>query len=96
MYPYYQIAEPITENAEDFGRQSVFTDCYMLFNLPHPDTGKRYILAKQFPTLNTCTRACKELVPNAEYIVESYLPRKNSRRSQQRWHRIPKDSATAS
>jgi hypothetical protein len=63
MYPYYQIAEPIAECAEDFGGQSVFTDCYMLFNLPHPDTGKRYILAKQFPSLSTCTRARNEFVP---------------------------------
>jgi hypothetical protein len=89
MYPHFQIAEPIVES-DDFGSRSVFTDCYMLFNLPHPDTGKRYILAKNFPTLDACTRARNELVPDAEYIVETYLPRKNSRRSQQRWHRIPK------
>lgn len=86
MYPYYQIAEPIN----GYDGQTVFTDCYMIFNMPHPETGKRYVLAKKFPTLDACTCAYRELVPNAEYIVETYLPRKNSKKSQSRWHRIPK------
>ena len=86
MYPYYQIAEPI--NGSD--GQTVFSDCFMIFNMPHPETGKRYVLAKKFPTLDACTRAYKELVPDAEYIVETFLPRKNSRKCQSRWHRIPK------
>jgi hypothetical protein len=90
MYPYYQIAEPIAEHGEGFCGQSVFTDCYVLFNLPHPETDIRYLLAKKFPTLDTCTRARNELVPDAEYIVETYLPRKNSRRPKLRWHRISK------
>ena len=88
MYPYFQIAEP----AGEFEAQSVFTDCFVIFNMPHPDTGKRYILAKKFSTLEACTRAFKELVPNAEYIVETFLPRKNSKRSQARWYPIPKNS----
>jgi len=89
MYPHYQIAEPI----EGHEGHTVFTDCYIIFNMPHPETGKRYILAKQFPTLDACTRAYRELVPNAEYIVETYLPRKNSRKSQSRWLQIPKNNA---
>jgi hypothetical protein len=88
MYPYFQIAEP----AEGHPEQSVFTDCLMLFKLAHPETGKRYILAKKFPTLNTCTRASKELAPDAEYIVETFKPRKNSKYSQKRWHHIPGDN----
>lgn len=86
MYPYFQIAEPI----QGYDGQTVFKDCFMIFNMPHPETGKRYVLAKKFPTLDACTRAYRELVPNAEYIVESFLPRKNSKKSQSRWHQIPK------
>ena len=86
MYPYFQIAEP----SEGFEAQSVFTDCFMIFKMPHPETGKRYILARKFPTLDACTRAYRELVPDAEYIVETCLPRKNSKKPTSHWHRIPK------
>ncbi len=82
MYPYFQIAEPA-------GKETVFTDCFIVFDMPHPDTGKRYLLTKQFPTLDACTRAFKENTPDAEYIVETFLPRKNSKRPQQRWLQIP-------
>ena len=87
MYPYFQIAEPAEGQA-----QSVFTDCYITFNMPHPDTGKRYILAKIFPTLDACTRAYKQLVPEADYIVETFLPRKNSKTPKTQWHQIPKNN----
>ena len=86
MYPHYQIAEPI----DGYDGQSVFSDCYIIFNMPHPETGKRHLLAKQFPTLDACTRAHRELVPHAEYIVETFLPRKNSKKPTSHWHRIPK------
>jgi hypothetical protein len=88
MYPHYQIAEPVV----GYETQSVFTDCYVVFNMPHPETGRRYLLAKQFPTLDACTRAYRELVPDAEYIVETFLPRKNSKKSKTLWHRIPKNN----
>jgi hypothetical protein len=89
MYPYFQIAE----SAE---KESIFVkQCCMIFNIPHPDTGKRYLLAKKFPTLATCTRAYKELIPGAEYIVETFLPRKNSKKPQLKWHRIPKGNTTS-
>jgi len=91
MYPYFLIAE----TPEGQAWQSVFTDCLTIFNLPHPDTGKRYILAKKFSTLAACTCAFKELVPNAEYIVETYLQRKNSKKPQMIWHRIPRNDTKA-
>jgi len=86
MYPYFQIAEP----SEGFAAQSVFTDCLVLLNVQHPDTGKQYLLAKKFPTLDTCTRAFRQFVPDAEYIVETYLPRKSSKQPEKRWYQIPK------
>jgi len=89
-YPYYQIAEPITEYKEGFSGETVFTDCLVLHNMPHPETDKRYLLAKKFPTLGMCTIARNELVPDAEYIVKTYLPRINSRQPKMRWYRIPK------
>jgi hypothetical protein len=89
MYPYFQIAE----SGEELAAQSVFSDCFMLVNLEHPDTGKRYLLAKKFPTLDACTRAYRELVPDAEFIVETYLPRKSSKHPEKRWYQIPKNNA---
>ena len=87
-YPYFQIAE----SGDGFAAQSVFKDCCLLLNLEHPDTGKRYLLARKFPTLDACTGAFKQYVPNAEYIVETFLPRKNSKQSQKRWYQIPKNN----
>jgi len=86
MYPYFQIAEP----GEGFATKSVFTDCLVLLNLQHLDTGKQYLLVKKFPTLDTCTRAFKQFVPDAEYIVETFLPRKSSKQPERRWYQIPK------
>jgi hypothetical protein len=85
MYPYYQIAEPV----DGLMVQSVFTDCFILVNIEHPETGKRYLLAKRFPTLSTCTHACQELAPDAEYIVETFKPSKNSKHPEKRWYRLP-------
>jgi hypothetical protein len=86
MYPYFQIAEPT-------GKGTVFMDCYIILDMEHPETGKRYLLTKHFPTLDECTRAVKTYVPDAECIVETFLPRKNSKLPQRRWHQIPRHNA---